>query len=626
MAAAAEPGTDLVAEPSQVDNSAMAEGQVPTTTAPSSPPASASMLPVVSGEGFPSVTDVLAQPAVRKAMPAIITLLTIVVFLIAYSLAKEPPYRSLYPGLSESDRQAAFEALSGAEFDVKINPESGDLIVTDERYHEARLFLASRGLPQEASVGGVGSLSEDASMTTSQFMEQVRYIAAMEQELARSVSQISSVASARVHLAAPKQSVFVRNRTPAKASVVVTPHQGRIISNSQVEAIIHMVSSSVPYLATDDVVVVDQRGKLLTDANRNASMQLSSSQMEHKLSIEENYRTRIEALLASVVGANNVRSQVDVTMDFTEEEATFEEFDNRGVGPKARSEIISSEAKNSEDAKGIPGSSSNATPAASAGVVDGQLSSELGGMQGARSTKTTRNYEVDRAVKHVKRIGGNVERISVAVIINEREVTEVPPPVPAATDPDADPAAEAAPAVSAAPVVEAFTEAELERFTNLVKGVVGFNEARGDTVTVVAAAFEKPVPVESLVKWYENAQVMSTAKSLGAALTFVVLLFVVVRPVLKSYLPQVEVVEETTRTRRADGELTEEELAMIQDEEEPESLEDIKAKLKPKKTKISADMLDTANSYDDKVALVRFLVAEDAGRVANVIRKMIKVS
>ena len=467
-------------------------------------------------------------------------------------------------------------------------------------------------------------MSEDASMTTSQFMEQVRYIAAMEQELARSVAQISSIATARVHLAAPKQSVFVRNRTPAKASVVVTPHQGRIISNSQVEAIIHMVSSSVPYLATDDVVVVDQRGKLLTDANRNASMQMSSSQMEHKLSIEENYRTRIEALLASVVGANNVRSQVDVTMDFTEEEATFEEFDNRGVGPKARSEIISSEAKNSEDAKGIPGSSSNATPTASAGVVDGQLSSELGGMQGARSTKTTRNYEVDRAVKHVKRIGGNVERISVAVIINEREVTEVPPPAPVATDPDADPAA--APAVSAAPVVEAFTEAELERFTNLVKGVVGFNEARGDTVTVVAAAFEKPVPVESLVKWYENAQVMSTAKSLGAALTFVVLLFVVVRPVLKSYLPQVEVVEETTRTRRADGELTEEELAMIQDEEEPESLEDIKAKLKPKKTKISADMLDTANSYDDKVALVRFLVAEDAGRVANVIRKMIKVS
>ena len=173
-----------------------------------------------------------------------------------------------------------------------------------------------------------------------------------------------------------------------------------------------------------------------------------------------------------------------------------------------------------------------------------------------------------------------------AVIINEREVTEAPAPQPAPDPEDpADPALEEGPVLAAAPVVAAFTEAELERFTNLVKGVVGFNEARGDTVTVVAAAFEKPVPIESLVKWYENAQVMSTAKSLGAAVTFVVLLFVVVRPVLKSYLPQVEVVEETTRTRRADGELTEEELAMIQDEEEPESLEDIKAKLKPKKTK-----------------------------------------
>jgi flagellar M-ring protein FliF len=174
-------------------------------------------------------------------------------------------------------------------------------------------------------------------------------------------------------------------------------------------------------------------------------------------------------------------------------------------------------------------------------------------------------------------------------------------------------------------VIEAFSEAELERFTDLVKGVVGFDQARGDSVTVVAAAFEKPVPIESLVQWYENAQVMSTAKSLGAAVTFIVLLFVVVRPVLKSYLPQVETVEEAKVTRRQDGELTDEELAMIQ-EEEPESLDDIKAKLKPKKSTISADMLDTANSYDDKVALVRYLVAEDASRVASVIRKMIKAT
>ncbi|MDE0764070.1 MAG: flagellar basal-body MS-ring/collar protein FliF [Cellvibrionales bacterium] len=616
MATTVEPGTELMAE---APGAAAGGAVVPAGQGASKP----NMLPAAAAMSFPNAADVLSQPAVRKAMPAIITLLTIAVFLIAYSLAKEPPFRSLFPGLSEADRQAAFEALAGAEFGVKIDQASGDLLVSDERYHEARLFLASRGLPQEGSVGGMGSLSEDASMTTSQFMEQVRYVAAMEQELARSVTQIASVQSARVHLAAPKQSVFVRNRTPAKASVVVNPYPGRIISNSQVEAIIHLVSSSVPYLATDDVVVVDQRGKLLTDANSFASMQLNSSQMEHKQSIEETYRNRIEALLASVVGSSNVRSEVDVTMDFTETEATYEEFDNNSNGPKARSEILTREARNSEDARGIPGSTSNSTPGASTGVVDGQLGDDLGGSEGARSTKTTRNYELDRAVRHVKRQGGSIQRISVAVIINEREVTAPPPPAPVLAEGEEAP--ETAPVEAAGPVIEAFSEAELGRFTDLVKGVVGFDQARGDSVTVVAAAFEKPVPMESLVKWYENAQVMSTAKSLGAAVTFIVLLFVVVRPVLKSYLPQVETVEEAKVTRRQDGELTDEELAMIQ-EEEPESLDDIKAKLKPKKSTISADMLDTANSYDDKVALVRYLVAEDASRVASVIRKMIKAT
>lgn len=615
MATTVEPGTELMAEAPAAAGGAV----VPAGQGTSKP----NMLPAAAAMSFPKAADVLSQPAVRRAMPAIITLLTIAVFLIAYSLAKEPPFRSLFPGLSEADRQAAFEALAGADFGVKIDQASGDLLVSDERYHEARLFLASRGLPQEGSVGGMGSLSEDASMTTSQFMEQVRYVAAMEQELARSVTQIASVQSARVHLAAPKQSVFVRNRTPAKASVVVNPYPGRIISNSQVEAIIHLVSSSVPYLATDDVVVVDQRGKLLTDANSFASMQLNSSQMEHKQSIEETYRNRIEALLASVVGSSNVRSEVDVTMDFTETEATYEEFDNNLNGPKARSEILTREARNSEDARGIPGSTSNSTPAATTGVIDGQLGDDLGGAEGARSTKTTRNYELDRAVRHVKRQGGSIQRISVAVIINEREVTAPPPPAPVLAEGEEAP--ETSPAEPAGPVIEAFSEAELERFTDLVKGVVGFDQARGDSVTVVAAAFEKPVPIESLVQWYENAQVMSTAKSLGAAVTFIVLLFVVVRPVLKSYLPQVETVEEAKVTRRQDGELTDEELAMIQ-EEEPESLDDIKAKLKPKKSTISADMLDTANSYDDKVALVRYLVAEDASRVASVIRKMIKAT
>ena len=205
----------------------------------------------------------------------------------------------------------------------------------------------------------MSALNDDTSMTTSQFMEQVRYVNAMEQELARSITQIGTIQGARVHLASPKQSVFVRNRTPAKASVVVTPFAGRIISESQVQAIIHMVASSIPYLSADDVSVVDQRGKLLTDTNSFASMQLNSEQMSHKQRMEETYRNRIDAFLTPVVGMGNVRSEVDVKIDFTEIESTFEEYDGNDNGPRARSEVVALEKGLASAAIGVPGASSN---------------------------------------------------------------------------------------------------------------------------------------------------------------------------------------------------------------------------------------------------------------------------
>ena len=576
-------------------------------TMPASPTAAAP----ASSASLPSIRDVLEQPAVRKSMPAIIALLTIAVFIIAYSWVQEPAYRVVYPGLSEADRQAAFEALSSAEYGAKIDTQTGELKVPDARYHEARIFLASRGLPQGGATGGIDSLSDDASMTTSQFMEQVRYVLAMEQELGRSISQISTIQSARVHLASPKQSVFVRDRTPAKASVVVAPYPGRMVSPSQVEAITHMVSSSIPYLAAEDVVVVDQRGKLLTDANNFASMQLNSVQMEHQQRLEESYRSRIDALLTPVVGSGNVRAEVDVQMDFTEIESTYEEYDGNDNGPRARSEILTVEKGSARDARGVPGATSNTAPLDPVAVVDGQLigaEPENTGLS-TLSSKTTRNYEMDRAVRHVKRQGGTLERISVAVVINEPIVTE--------------PGTEDGQELGGTAVAQGFSELELERLTNLVKGVIGFDAERGDSVTILPAKFEKPAPIDTQYAWYENAQLMSALQSLAAALTFIALLFIVVRPIIKSYLPAVEVLEEDGSGAAKDGELTQAELNMIE-LGDGESLEDIKAKLKPKKSTISADMLDTANTYDDKVALVRLLVAEDSGRVANVLKKMIR--
>jgi flagellar M-ring protein FliF len=575
---------------------------------PAAPEASASTT------SMPSIRQVLDQPAVRKSMPAIIALLTIAVFIIAYSWVQEPAYRVVYPGLSEADRQAAFEALSSADYSAKIDPQTGELKVPDTRYHEARIFLASRGLPQGGNVGGMDSLSEDASMTSSQFMEQVRYVSAMEQELGRSISQISTIQSARVHLASPKQSVFVRDRTPAKASVVVSPFPGRRVSASQVEAITHMVSSSIPYLAAEDVVVVDQRGKLLTDANNFASMQLNSVQMEHQQRLEDSYRSRIDALLTPVVGTGNVRAEVDVQMDFTEIESTYEEYDGNDNGPRARSEILAIEKGSTRDARGVPGATSNTAPLDPVAVVDGQLVSEAPGAAEAAnmstlSSKTTRNYEMDRAVRHVKRQGGILDRISVAVVINQ----------PVNTSTTGDEGQE----LDGTAVAEGFSELEIERFTDLVKGVIGYDEQRGDVVTIIAAKFEKPKVIEAQYAWYENAQLMSALQSLAAALIFIALLVIVVRPIIRAYLPDTEILAEDGTDSMKDGELSQAELNMIE-LGDGESLEDIKAKLKPKKSTISADMLDTANTYDDKVALVRLLVAEDSGRVANVLKKMIR--
>jgi len=607
-----------VANPNDLNVPANAEGnaQVPAPMAgsargqamPAAPEASASTT------SMPSIRQVLDQPAVRKSMPAIIALLTIAVFIIAYSWVQEPAYRVVYPGLSEADRQAAFEALSSADYSAKIDPQTGELKVPDTRYHEARIFLASRGLPQGGNVGGMDSLSEDASMTSSQFMEQVRYVSAMEQELGRSISQISTIQSARVHLASPKQSVFVRDRTPAKASVVVSPFPGRRVSASQVEAITHMVSSSIPYLAAEDVVVVDQRGKLLTDANNFASMQLNSVQMEHQQRLEDSYRSRIDALLTPVVGTGNVRAEVDVQMDFTEIESTYEEYDGNDNGPRARSEILAIEKGSTRDARGVPGATSNTAPLDPVAIVDGQLVLEAPGAAEAAnmstlSSKTTRNYEMDRAVRHVKRQGGILDRISVAVVINQ----------PVNTSTTGDEGQE----LDGTAVAEGFSELEIERFTDLVKGVIGYDEQRGDVVTIIAAKFEKPKVIEAQYAWYENAQLMSALQSLAAALIFIALLVIVVRPIIRAYLPDTEILAEDGTDSMKDGELSQAELNMIE-LGDGESLEDIKAKLKPKKSTISADMLDTANTYDDKVALVRLLVAEDSGRVANVLKKMIR--
>ena len=623
------------------------------------------------------VADVLRQPSVRKALPFIVIFMLLVSVAVFFTSLKPTPYRPLVMMLSDTDKQAAVEALKAGDFKPEIDQASGQISVPTARYQEARMLLASKGLPR-AEASGMDNLKDMPAMTTSQFMEQVRYNSAMEQELARTIEQIAGIRKARVHLAAPKQSVFVRDRAPTKASVIITRQPGRTVAPSNVQAIIQLVASSVPYLAPENVSVVDNYGSLMNDMLTEQPLGLTSQQLTQKQQMEDLYRQRLIQLLAPIVGENNVTAQVSMTLDFTQTEITTEDFDAQDKGPKTRSELFVEDRNTFRDAVGIPGSLSNtppepvnpqATTQTNADPLKGV--SEKGVQVTARSTK---NYELDRSVRHTKAAMGNITRLGVGVLLNER-------PIPAGMK--VDKPADGAPPQTSIP----YTQEELDRLNQLVKGAVGFNESRGDVVTVVATKFEPQVDPNA-VPWYldENYQSLVNAGVIGSIFLFV--LIGVVRPLVKRLTkPPVDpaaiaaaateaanqeakmAIEVATaesvaaqNSARALREAHEQEMARISEEarraaeaaarlaeearvaaqnrgpggddagqeiqvEEGESLEDVKARmasLKPKKQTIPADLLNTANSYDDKVALIRMIVAEDSTRVAGVLKSLIR--
>ena len=642
------------------------------------------------------VRDLVRQPTVKKALPIIVILMVVAAFGLASMSMKTPIYRPLTMMLPETDKQLAIETLKAGNFDPQVDNNTGQIMVPGDKYQEARMLLASKGLPR-TEVQGMETLKDMPAMTTSQFMEQVRYNNAMEQELAKTISQIAGIRNARVHLAAPKQSVFVRDRVPTKASVIITRAPGKQVSSANVQAIIALVASSVPYLAPENVSVVDNYGTLMNEMLGEAPLGLTGAQLQQKQQMEDLYRTRLIQLLAPIVGETNVSAQVSLQLDFTQEEITTEDFDQGDKGPKTRSELYVEDRNSFKDAIGVPGSLSNTPPnppqnpaASETAVADPNKGvSEKGVQVVARSTK---NYELDRAVRHTKSAMGNVQKLGVGVLINER-------PIPAGTK------VEKPADGSAAPTTIPYTQEELDRLNQLVRGAVGFNDKRGDVVTVVATRFEPPVDPDA-VPWYKDESLASLANSGVVALLFISFLLFVVRPMIKKLnkpevdpaalaaaalaaasaeaasaekmrterianaeadaavratqeraareeaeekirkakeeeLMQLQMAEEASAAesvRMAEEEAAREAERLAAASEEPEgptdvelaegeSLEDLKARmgnLKPKKQAIPADLLNNANSYDDKVALIRMIVADNSGRVAGVMRGMIE--
>ena len=569
---------------------------------------------------FGPIKQVLNQPAVKKSLPLMVIALALLAFALVYTLIQAPSYRPIMTGVTETDQQGVYEALKQGEYKPVIDASSGQITVPAARYHEARIYLASKGLPKTAATG-LDALKDQSAMTTSQFMEQVRYNSAMEQELARSIQQIESIQTARVHLATTKPSVFVRDRTPPKASVVVTPQAGRSVSPMQVQAIVHLVASSIPMLTPENVAVVDNFGKLMTDSESDPALGMNAGQTKQKQAMEDLYRQRVIQILAPIVGDANVRSQVNLNLDFSQTETTVEDFDTAGKGPKTRSEVTSEDRNTAKEAAGIPGTLSNTAPAAPTASLN--TASTTPGTGGAdertvTAARATRNYEMDRQVRHTKSATGGVQRLSVAVVINER-----PPIAQPKNDKGEDQPAKPNP----------YTEEELQRMQELVRGVVGFDEGRKDVVSVIQAKFEPEVPVDMSIPWHKDESVMTNIKTGFLGLMFVAFLMVVVRPVVMHMMNRDK---EAAQAAAQSIQMAQEEALALENaasasaeaaNAEPsaaDTLEEMKAKMKATKPTISAEMLDTANTYDDKVALIRMIVSDDSARVASVLKNMIK--
>ena len=576
-------------------------------------------------------------------MPAIIGLLSLLVVLIFWSVMTSTPYRSVSDGMESADVQLAFEALKSANYDVRINKSTGRLEVPENDFQAARIFLASQGIPRAAAEGGMGSLADGSSMTTSQFMEQVKYNNAIEIELARTISEISTIETARVHLAAPKQSVFVRDRQPAKASVIVKPYRGRVVDPAQVLSIVHLVSASVPYLATQDVTVVDHYGNLLTGSNADKDGTPALNNARFEAEREAELAERIRELLIPALGGGNVRTVVNLEMDFTQRETTREQYlDVEGGGPEIRSEVITSDTQTGIAASGVPGGTTNIPPDQPEVVPEGEVAENPANTETATTEReqTTRNYELDKEILFVKEQAGRVTSMTAGVIINDEALrdlakrryyasldeqsTVTPDLLEEGVAEGGDVALETA-AASMAPIPSAelqrFMDDEIERFRSLVITALPYDAARGDSLTMTSAPFFTDPPQDYQLPWHKDPAIIEWGRHGMTSIGLVAFFLLVIAPVLRVYMPKIEENDALLAEQLIDGELS---IADRKALEEGESLDEIKAKLKPKKSAISADMLDTANSYDDKVAVVRLLVAEDAGRVANVLKKMIK--
>jgi flagellar M-ring protein FliF len=501
-----------------------------------------------------------------------------------------PNYSLLFGNLADADAAQVTQSLDQSGIPYKI--ENGAVLVPTENVSDARMKLAARGLP---GTGGFSLLDKAPGFGVSQFMENARYQHALEEELARTIAGLQPVEGARVHLAVPRESAFVRDRKPVSASIFLKLRAGRRLEREQVAAIMNLIASSIPELSADQVTIIDSLGHLLSSPEKNSEFADRERQMEIARSLEDDYSSRIESLLTPLLGPGRVRAQVVAQIEMASTEEAREQY-------KPESQIVRSE-QTSEDLSrngagatgaGVPGALTNQPPEGGAAQPPGAAppnnaaSAQTGTTQAAtvpanESRQATRNYEIDRTVAYTRQPAGRLQRLSVAVLIDNLRTTAADGKVTEA----------------------ALTEEQLGRINTLVRDAVGFDESRGDRVSVVnqsflAEAIADVPPIEAAPIW-ERPMVMNAARLASGLIIVLLLIFMVLRPFLKNISAAAKVVIMPTPQLIPAG-----------------GSGDSAANGGP--AGVAGGRSATAMAYEQQIAQARSLVAKDPARVAEVVK------
>jgi flagellar M-ring protein FliF len=423
--------------------------------------------------------------------------------------SQSPNYSILYSDLSPKDISQVTKSLDSAGIEYKFESASGGILVPAEKLHEAKLKLATTGLSLGGDVG-YELLDKNQGLGSNSFLLKARYQRALEGELAQSISKLNIVESVRVLLAIPKKSAFARESSKPAASVVLKLYPGWVIDDAQTAAIVNIVASSVPGMNPEQVTVVDDKGRLLSSKGSQSDMLLSSTQFDYTRKLEERYVKRILDIISPIAGNDGVRAQVVADMDFTSQEQTKESYlpEQRVI----RSEQLFEQNSNQQTAAGIPGALTNQPPAG--GSLVASKNEQGNSDQVNNSSRTVRNYEIDRTLSHIRQSPATLKRLSVAVIIDYRTTVDKKGKIQRTP----------------------LDEEEIKRVTALVREAVGLSDTRGDTINVVNTPFMLPEEVEPLPEppIWEQPWALGIGKQLLGGLVVLLIAFGILRPMLSN--------------------------------------------------------------------------------------------